>query len=151
MTRRDELIVGLDIGTTKICAVVAEARGDSLDIIGLGTHPSRGLHKGVVIDIGATVDSIRKAVDEAELMARLEQSNPELNLLKAEIKTAEVRQQLARREVVPDFAIGVQTIETGSAIMPGTRGSGDDPWMLTLSVDLPLWFSKYRADRNSVV
>ncbi len=72
MTRHDELIVGLDIGTTKICAVVAEARGESLDIIGLGTHPSRGLHKGVVIDIGATVDSIRKAVDEAELMAGCE-------------------------------------------------------------------------------
>ncbi len=72
MTRHDELIVGLDVGTTKICAIVAESRGDNLDIIGLGTHPSRGLHKGVVIDIGATVDSIRKAVDEAELMAGCE-------------------------------------------------------------------------------
>jgi len=72
MARHDELIVGLDIGTTKICAIVAEARGDNLDIIGLGTHPSRGLHKGVVIDIGATVDSIRKAIDEAELMAGCE-------------------------------------------------------------------------------
>ncbi len=72
MARHEELIVGLDVGTTKICAVVAEARGDSLDIVGLGTHPSRGLHKGVVIDIGATVDSIRKAVDEAELMAGCE-------------------------------------------------------------------------------
>ena len=72
MARHDELIVGLDVGTTKICAVVAEARGESLDIIGLGTHPSRGLHKGVVIDIGATVDSIRKAIDEAELMAGCE-------------------------------------------------------------------------------
>jgi cell division protein FtsA len=67
-----ELIVGLDIGTTKICAVVAEANEDGLDVIGVGGHPSRGMRKGVVIDIEATVDSIRKAVDEAELMAGCE-------------------------------------------------------------------------------
>jgi cell division protein FtsA len=72
MARHEELIVGLDIGTTKICAVVAEAAGESVDIIGIGTHPSKGLHKGVVIDVGATVDSIRKAIDEAELMAGCE-------------------------------------------------------------------------------
>jgi cell division protein FtsA len=72
MSRNEELIVGLDIGTTKICAVVAEASGDSIDLIGIGSHPSRGLRKGVVIDIEATVDSIRKAVDEAELMAGCE-------------------------------------------------------------------------------
>ena len=77
MARNDELIVGLDIGTTKICAVVAEARTSedgerSIDVIGIGTHPSKGLRKGVVVDIDATVDSIRKAVDEAELMAGCE-------------------------------------------------------------------------------
>jgi cell division protein FtsA len=72
MARHDELIVGLDIGTTKICAVVAEAREEGIDIVGLGTHPSRGLRRGVVIDIDATVDSIRKAVDEAEMMAGCE-------------------------------------------------------------------------------
>ncbi len=72
MGRHDELIVGLDIGTTKICAVVAEATAENVDIIGIGSHPSRGLRKGVVVDIDATVDSIRKAVDEAELMAGCE-------------------------------------------------------------------------------
>jgi cell division protein FtsA len=72
MSRNEELIVGLDIGTTKICAVVAEASGESIDLVGIGSHPSRGLRKGVVIDIEATVDSIRKAVDEAELMAGCE-------------------------------------------------------------------------------
>ena len=72
MGRHDELIVGLDIGTTKICAVVVEASGESVDIVGIGSHPSKGLRKGVVIDIDATVDSIRKAVDEAELMAGCE-------------------------------------------------------------------------------
>jgi cell division protein FtsA len=62
----------LDIGTTKLCAVVAETRGDTVEIIGLGTSPSRGLRKGVVVDIDATVDSIRRAVDEAELVAGCE-------------------------------------------------------------------------------
>ncbi len=72
MARNDELIVGLDVGTTKICAVIAEAKENGLDVIGIGTHPSVGMRKGVVIDIDATVDSIRKAVDEAELMAGCE-------------------------------------------------------------------------------
>ncbi len=72
MGRHEGLMVGLDIGTTKICAVVAERNGESVDILGVGSHPSRGLRKGVVIDIDATVDSIRKAVDEVELMAGCE-------------------------------------------------------------------------------
>jgi cell division protein FtsA len=72
MSRSEGLIVGLDIGTTKLCAVVAETRGDTVEIIGLGTSPSRGLRKGVVVDIDATVDSIRRAVDEAELVAGCE-------------------------------------------------------------------------------
>jgi len=72
MARSDELIVGLDVGTTKICAVVAERSGDSIDVIGIGSHPSRGLRRGVVVDIDATTDSIRKALDEAELMAGCE-------------------------------------------------------------------------------
>ncbi len=72
MSKRDELIVGLDIGTTKICAVVAEETENGIDIVGIGTHPSRGLRKGVVVDIDATVDSIKHAVEEAELMADCE-------------------------------------------------------------------------------
>jgi cell division protein FtsA len=72
MARKDDLIVGLDIGTTKICCIVA-ARGETgVDIVGIGTHPSRGLRKGVVVDIDATVDSIKRAVEEAELMAECE-------------------------------------------------------------------------------
>jgi cell division protein FtsA len=72
MGRKEDLIVGLDIGTTKICAVVAEPTETGVDVIGIGTHPSRGLRKGVVVDIDATVDSIKHAVEEAELMADCE-------------------------------------------------------------------------------
>lgn len=69
MARKGELIVGLDIGTTKVCAVVGEETEDGVDIIGIGTYPSKGLRKGVVVNIDATVDSIRRAVEESELMA----------------------------------------------------------------------------------
>ena len=67
-----EIIVGLDIGTTKICAVVAEARPDTIEIIGIGSHPSEGLRKGVVINIEKTVNSIKEAIEEAETMAGCE-------------------------------------------------------------------------------
>ena len=63
-------IVGLDIGTSKVAAIVGEVKeGGDLEIVGLGTHPSRGLKKGVVVDIESTVQSIQRAVEEAELMA----------------------------------------------------------------------------------
>ena len=64
------MIVGLDIGTSKIVAIVAEVNDDNeLEIIGIGTHASRGLKKGVVVNIESTVQSIQRAVEEAELMA----------------------------------------------------------------------------------
>ncbi len=73
MASRSNVIVGLDIGTTKIAVIVAEkVPGGKLDIIGIGSHPSNGLRKGVVINIEATVNSIRRAVEEAELMAGCE-------------------------------------------------------------------------------
>jgi len=75
MQRRDDIVVGLDIGTTKICAVVGEVSGDGISIIGIGTHPSIGLRKGVVVNIETTVESIKKAVEEAELMAGCEISS----------------------------------------------------------------------------
>ena len=70
--KQDNLIVGLDIGTTKICAIVGHRTDEGLDVVGIGTSPSRGLRKGVVINIEATVDAIRKALQEAELMAGCE-------------------------------------------------------------------------------
>jgi len=64
------LIVGLDIGTSKVVALVGELKSDdSIEIIGFGSHPSRGLKKGVVVNIESTVASIQRAVEEAELMA----------------------------------------------------------------------------------
>jgi cell division protein FtsA len=116
MGRREELIVGLDIGTTKICAVVTRNSGGEADIIGVGSQPSHGLRKGVVIDIEATVDSIRKAVDEAELMAGCEinsvyagiagghiQAQNEIGMLALrgrEVKPADVRRVIEQAQAV---------------------------------------------------
>ncbi len=67
------IIVGLDIGTSKVVAIVGEiGDDDTIEIIGLGSHPSRGLKKGVVVNIESTVHSIQRAVEEAELMAGVE-------------------------------------------------------------------------------
>lgn len=65
----DSITVAIDIGTTKICVLVARGHGASLEIIGIGKSPSDGLAKGVVVDINRTVASIKNAVREAELMA----------------------------------------------------------------------------------
>ena len=63
-------VVGLDIGTSKVVAMVAEIGADGgLEIIGIGAYPSRGLKKGVVVNIDSTTQSIQRAVEEAELMA----------------------------------------------------------------------------------
>ena len=63
-------IVGLDIGTSKVAAIVGEVTPDGeLEVIGIGSHPSHGLKKGVVVNIESTVQSIQRAVEEAELMA----------------------------------------------------------------------------------
>ena len=72
----EDLIVGLDIGTSKICAVVGELRPDGkVDIVGMGSHPSIGLRKGMVINIENTVNSIKEAIEEAETMAGCEISS----------------------------------------------------------------------------
>ena len=72
MARKENLIVGLDVGTSKVCVIVAEVSPEGLEIVGLGTVPSNGLRKGVVVNIDATVESIRRAIEEAELMAGCE-------------------------------------------------------------------------------
>ena len=65
-----KMIVGLDIGTSKVVALVGEVGEDgTIEIVGIGTHPSRGLKKGVVVNIESTVQSIQRAIEEAQLMA----------------------------------------------------------------------------------
>ncbi|MFZ5776490.1 MAG: cell division protein FtsA [Thermodesulfobacteriota bacterium] len=84
---RGDLIVGLDIGTTKICAVVGEARDNRVDIIGIGRHPSVGLRRGVVVNIESTVHSIRQAIEEAERMAGCEIGSVYVGIAGSHIKS----------------------------------------------------------------
>ena len=73
MGKKDNILAALDIGTTKICAIAAEVTdGNKLNIKGIGTSPSKGLKKGVIIDIEETVESIKKAVHEAEKASGVE-------------------------------------------------------------------------------
>jgi cell division protein FtsA len=90
MSKKD-FIVGLDIGTTKICCVVGEVvepgPNPLIDIVGIGTAPSSGLRKGVVINIDSTVESISKAIEEAELMAGVEISTVYTGIAGGHIKS----------------------------------------------------------------
>ena len=72
MAKKNSIVVGLDIGTSKVCAIVGEMTEKGVEITGVGSHPSQGLRKGVVINIESTVSSVKKAIEEAELMAGCE-------------------------------------------------------------------------------
>jgi len=78
-----DYVVGLDIGTTKICCIVGEITETDpkilIDVVGIGTTPSKGLRKGVVVNIDSTVESISKAIEEAELMAGIEKIKIEIS------------------------------------------------------------------------
>ena len=81
------VIVGLDIGTSKVVALVGEITADgAIEVVGLGSQPSRGLKKGVVVNIESTVQSIQRAIEEAELMA-----DCEINAVYAGIAGSHVR------------------------------------------------------------
>ena len=68
----NEIIAGLDLGSTKVCAIVAEQNDEGIDIIGIGSVPAKGLKKGVVVNIESTVQAIRAAIEQAETMAGVE-------------------------------------------------------------------------------
>ncbi|MBW1660058.1 MAG: cell division protein FtsA [Deltaproteobacteria bacterium] len=116
MKKLDNLVVGLDIGTTKICAVVGDVVDNQLNIIGIGKYPSKGLRKGVVINIDATVDSIKKTIEEAELMAGCEITSVYAGVAGGHIKGMNSHGIIAvkSREITPRDVQRV--IETASAV-----------------------------------
>jgi len=72
MGKNGNVIAGLDIGTTKICAIVGERNDKGIDVIGFGAYPSKGLKKGMVVNVERTIDSIKHVIEEAEEMAGCE-------------------------------------------------------------------------------
>src|SRR6187549_2943721 len=87
VARKERYLVGLDVGTSKVTAVVGEMlEAGGLDIVGLGVAESRGIRRGVVVNLATAVDSIKKAIDEAELMAGVEIDSVHLALSGPHIK-----------------------------------------------------------------
>ncbi|MGA1842143.1 MAG: cell division protein FtsA [bacterium] len=107
MIKKDNIIVGLDIGTTKIAAIVAECSStSSVEIIGIGVAPSRGLRKGTVVDIDSTVESIKSAVRDAELMSGQEINDAYVGIAGGHIRGINSKGVIAisgkNREIMPE-------------------------------------------------
>jgi len=114
------IIVGLDIGTSKIVAIVAELKPDGdisgFEIIGMGTHPSRGLKKGVVVNIETTVTAIQRALEEAELMADCKISDVHTGIAGSHVKSFNSQGMVAIKDKeVTQFDID-RVIETARAV-----------------------------------
>jgi cell division protein FtsA len=122
MAKRDELIVGLDIGTTKIAAIVGEVTADGIDVVGIGTAPSRGLRKGVVTNIDTTVASIQRAVEEAEHMAGCEITSVYAGIAGGHIKGLNSHGIVAVKDKEVRAADVGRVIEAAKAVaIPGDR------------------------------
>src|SRR5678815_3991529 len=111
------LIVGLDIGTSKIAAVVAEIKPDGgFEVIGMGGHPSRGLKKGVVVNIEATVNAVQRALEEAELMADCKITEVYTGIAGSHIKSINSRGMVAIKDREVTQQDVERVIETAKAI-----------------------------------
>ena len=111
------LIVGLDVGTSKIVVIVAEVTPEKqLNIIGLGTHPSRGLKKGVVVNIEATMASIQRVLEEAELMADCAIKDVYIGIAGSHIRSLNSSGMVAIKEKEVTQADIDRVIETAKAI-----------------------------------
>lgn len=111
------LIVGLDVGTSKVVAVVAQVLPDGRhEVIGLGQHESKGLKKGVVVNIEATVESIQHALEEAEMMADCKIKNVYTGIAGSHIRSQNSRGMVAIKDKEVTAADVARVIETAKAI-----------------------------------
>ncbi len=111
------LIIGLDIGTSKVVAIVAELMADgSMNVIGLGQHVSRGLKKGVVVNIDSTVNAIQRAIEEAELMADCTIKNVFTGIAGSHVQSINARGMVKIKDAEVTQADVARVIETAQAI-----------------------------------
>ena len=111
------LIIGLDIGTSKVVAIVAELMADgNMNVIGLGQHVSRGLKKGVVINIDSTVNAIQRAIEEAELMADCTIKNVFTGSAGSHVQSINARGMVKIKDAEVTQADVSRVIETAQAI-----------------------------------
>ena len=93
----------------------------------------------------AHVDFVEEAYNDSDLYVELRLNNPELRALELAASKEEAAVGLARQSYFPDITLGASIIETGDALNPGTKDSGKDPVMASISINLPIWIGKYRA------
>jgi cell division protein FtsA len=111
------LIVGLDIGTSKVLSLVGELTSEGgIEIVGLGSQPSRGLKKGVVVNIESTVQSIQRAVEEAELMADCEINSVYAGIAGSHVRSLNSHGVVAIRDREVTYADVEQVIEAAKAV-----------------------------------
>ncbi|MBP1730029.1 MAG: ftsA [Deltaproteobacteria bacterium] len=122
MAENGNFLVSLDVGTTKICVVVAKMVDGKVSIAGIGSHPSTGLRKGVVVNIDSTVNAVKKAVEEAELMAGIKISDCVAGIAGAHIKSfnsngvVAIKEKEVRRDDI------TRAIDAGKAVaIPADR------------------------------
>jgi len=114
---KKDIIVGLDIGTSKIVALVAEVAPDgAINVIGLGTQPSRGLRKGVVVNIDATMASIARVIEEAEVMANCRIADVVTGIAGSHIRSLNSSGMVAIREKEVSEADVDRVMETAKAV-----------------------------------
>ena len=118
-----DLIVGLDIGTSKVVAVVAELQADGrFDVIGMGQHESKGLKKGVVVNIETTVSSIQRALEEAELMADCKIRDVYTGIAGSHIKSFNSSGMVAIKDKEVTSMDVARVVETAKAVsIPGDQ------------------------------
>ena len=117
MRENKNLVVGLDIGTAKIVVIVAEIQPDGgLEIVGMGQHPSRGLKKGVVVNIESTVNAIQRALEEAELMADCKIRDVYTGIAGSHIKSFNSHGMVAIKDKEVTRADMDRVIETAKAV-----------------------------------
>ncbi|MFL2931600.1 MAG: cell division protein FtsA [bacterium] len=117
MSKNNEMFVGLDIGTSKICAVVAEFNDEgTLEIVGLGKHPSKGLNRGSVVNIDQTVESICAAVEEAEFISGIQIKHANVGISGPHIKSLDTNGIVAIKNKIVSKEDVQRVIEQARAI-----------------------------------
>ena len=145
-TDSKQMIVGLDIGPSKVVAVVGEIDSDGgLEVVGIGSHPSRGMKKGVVVNIESTVNAIQRAVEEAELMAGCQIHSVYVGIAGSHIRSVNSHGIVAIR----DQEVFQQDVDRAMDVTQFRRLPARHPNQFHPRQQ-PLWRSQYLTQQSSV-
>jgi len=106
------------------------------------------LPSNVSLPIPSTIDVREQELQQDSVVQRIVDNNPNLQALQHVVESAQAQERYAGKQSLPDFSIGVEYIQTGNALDPTMKDSGKDPWIVSASVSLPIWFGKNKARRD---